>query len=105
MVILLVVFCHDFDITHKDSNDLGFISTIYSFFVLNVKKNHDVATKEGNEVVILGAWGCGAFKNSIEIVSKTFVELLKNYDFEIVEFALATTNDVSNNAFARALWE
>ncbi|MBO4820006.1 MAG: TIGR02452 family protein [Prevotella sp.] len=70
-----------------------------------IKKILDVATKEGNEVVILGAWGCGAFNNSIEIVSKTFVELLKNYDFEIVEFALATTNDVSSSAFARALWE
>lgn len=70
-----------------------------------IKKILDVASKEGNEVVILGAWGCGAFKNSIEIVSKTFVELLKNYDFEIVEFALATTKDVSSSAFSIALGE
>ena len=68
-----------------------------------IKKIIDVGAKEGNEVFILGAWGCGAFRNSIEIVSRTFVELLRNYDFEIVEFALATRNDVSNSAFARAL--
>ena len=68
-----------------------------------IKKILDVAAKEKNEVVILGAWGCGAFKNPIEIVAKIFVELLRNYDFEIVEFALATTNDVSSSAFARAL--
>ncbi len=68
-----------------------------------IKKILDVASMEGNEVVILGAWGCGAFKNPIEIVARIFVELVKNYDFEVVEFALATTNDVENSAFARYL--
>ena len=70
-----------------------------------IKKILDVAAKEGNEVVILGAWGCGAFRNPIEIVSRTFVELIRNYDFKVVEFALATRNDVRNSAFARALRE
>lgn len=68
-----------------------------------IKKILDVAAKEGNEVVILGAWGCGAFKNPVEIVSRIFVNLVKNYNFEIVEFALATMNDVRSSAFARAL--
>ena len=68
-----------------------------------IKKILDVAAKEGNEVVILGAWGCGAFMNPIEIVARIFVELVKNYDFEIVEFALATINDVRSSAFSRAL--
>ena len=67
------------------------------------KTNRNVAAKENNEVVILGAWGCGAFKNPIEIVARTFIDLLKNYDFKIVEFALATRNDVQSSAFARAL--
>ena len=68
-----------------------------------IKKILDVASKEKNEVLILGAWGCGAFKNPIEIVAGIFIELLRNYNFEIVEFALATRNDVQNSAFARAL--
>ena len=68
-----------------------------------IKKILDVAAKEGNDVVILGAWGCGAFKNPIEIVARVFVELLRNYNFEIVEFALAPRNDVQSSAFARAL--
>ena len=68
-----------------------------------IKKILDVAAREGNEVVILGAWGCGAFKNPIEIVAKIFVELVRNYDFEVVEFALATRHDVGNSAFTRAL--
>ena len=68
-----------------------------------IKKILDVAAKEGNEVIILGAWGCGAFKNPVEIVARVFAELVKNYQFEIVEFALATRNDVRSSAFARAL--
>ena len=68
-----------------------------------IKKILDVAAKEDNEVIILGAWGCGAFKNPVEIVARVFAELVKNYKFEIVEFALATRNDVRSSAFARAL--
>lgn len=70
-----------------------------------IKKILDVAAKEKNDVVILGAWGCGAFKNPIEIVARVFVELVKNNQFEIVEFALATRNDVRSSAFSRALQE
>jgi ribonuclease R len=70
-----------------------------------VKKILDVAAMEGNDVVILGAWGCGAFKNPIEIVAPIFVEMVKNYDFEVVEFALATRSDVRSSAFSRALQE
>lgn len=68
-----------------------------------IKKILDVAAMEGNEVIILGAWGCGAFKNPIEIVARIFMELVKKYDFLVVEFALASRDDVSNSAFARAL--
>ena len=68
-----------------------------------IKKILDIAAKERNEVVILGAWGCGAFRNPIEIIAPVFVELLRNYDFEVVEFALASRNDVGSSAFSRAL--
>ena len=70
-----------------------------------IKKILDVAAMEGNEILILGAWGCGAFKNPIEIVAPIFVEQVRNYDFEVVEFALATRNDVRSSAFSRALQE
>ena len=70
-----------------------------------IKKILDVAAKEGNEVVILGAWGCGAYKNPIAIVSKLFVECLKDYNFPIVVFALSTTMSVHGSVFAKALQE
>lgn len=68
-----------------------------------IKKILDVAAKEGNEVVILGAWGCGAFRNPTEVVARIFAEQLKNYNFEIVEFALATHGNVDTSAFVRML--
>lgn len=64
-----------------------------------VKKILDVAAKEKVEVLILGAWGCGAFKNDSKVVSNAFFTLLKNYNFDVVEFALATRGDVSHSPF------
>ena len=66
-----------------------------------IKKILDVAAREHNEVLILGAWGCGAFKNPIEIVARIFFSLLRNYDFEIVEFALSSKGDISSSPFAK----
>jgi len=68
-----------------------------------VKKILDVAAKEKAEVLILGTWGCGAFKNDPKVVSRAFHSLLKNYNFEVVEFALASRGDVSGSVFARGI--
>lgn len=66
-----------------------------------VKKILDVAAKEKAEVLILGAWGCGDFKNDSRVVAKTFFTLLENYNFETVEFALASRSDVSGSVFVK----
>ena len=68
-----------------------------------IKKILDVAAKENVEVLILGAWGCGAFENDTFIVAKKFHSLLHNYNFEVVEFALASRNDVSSSPFANCI--
>ena len=70
-----------------------------------INKILDVAAREGVQVLILGAWGCGAFCNPSDVVAKVFMTQLKNYNFETVEFALATRGDLSTNTFARALGE
>jgi uncharacterized protein (TIGR02452 family) len=70
-----------------------------------IKKILDVAASQDVDVLILGAWGCGAFGNPIDIVARVFRTLLENYHFETVEFALATTGDVSCHSFALALKE
>lgn len=50
----------------------------------------DIAKVNKNEVVILGAFGCGAFCNPPEIVAEAYLELLEEYkfDFKTVEFAV-----------------
>lgn len=66
-----------------------------------IKKILDVAAKEKVQVLILGAWGCGAFLNPSDVIARVFHQHLRNYSFEVVEFALASRNDVSNSVFAR----
>lgn len=67
-----------------------------------IKKILDVATKEKVEVLILGAWGCGAFENDSKVVSDAFFTLLENYNFEVVEFALSKGSDFSHSPFNKA---
>lgn len=68
-----------------------------------IKKILDVAALERVEVLILGAWGCGAFCNPIDVVARVFRTMLANYNFETVEFALCAHDDLSNSPFASAL--
>ena len=65
-----------------------------------IKKILDVAAKERNEVLILGAWGCGAFENPADIVARVFHKVLKNYDFELVEFAIGAKDNENYNVFS-----
>ena len=59
----------------------------------------DVALAEKNQVVILGAFGCGAFRNKPEIVAKAYKNLMEKYKyaFETIEFAVyCSPRDDSN---------
>lgn len=49
-----------------------------------------IAASEGNEVVILGAFGCGAFSNPPDIVAEAMKTVVQEYRsfFEAVEFAV-----------------
>lgn len=53
----------------------------------------DIALLEGNDVVILGAFGCGAFENNPEIVARAAKNVISNYfnAFETIEFAVYCT--------------
>lgn len=60
---------------------------------LHRKRNRrilDIAAANGNEVVILGAFGCGAFQNPPEVVAECYKKLIQEYDgvFETIEFAV-----------------
>ena len=57
--------------------------------ILNVAVNNDI------EYLVLGAFGCGAFKNKPEIVAKAYKDVLKDYMyfFGVIDFAIIGNND------------
>ena len=67
----------------------------------------DIAKKEKEDVVILGAFGCGAFSNSPYVVSEAMATVIKEYlyDFKVIEFAVfCTSRDMENyEVFSRRL--
>ena len=68
-------------------------------FSTRIERILEVAKKKGVEVLILGAFGCGAFVNPPEIVAKIFKEALEIYGkyFEIVEFAVYCAEEETRN--------
>ncbi len=67
----------------------------------------DVAVLEGNEVVILGAFGCGAFCNSPEVVARAAKNVIGDYKyaFKAIEFAVycSPRDDQNYKVFERVL--
>jgi len=58
-----------------------------------------IAAARGNEVVILGAYGCGAFKNPPEVVARAMKKVVaefRNY-FHVIEFAVYCSPRDENN--------
>lgn len=50
----------------------------------------DIAAAAGDEVVILGAFGCGAFENNPEVVARAAKNVIAKHKkhFETIEFAV-----------------
>ena len=50
----------------------------------------DIAAADGNDVVILGAFGCGAFENNPEVVARASKNVVGKYKkcFRTIEFAV-----------------
>lgn len=69
----------------------------------------DVAASEGDECVILGAFGCGAFCNNPEVVAAAARSVIRDYlkTFRVIEFAVyCSPRDDSNfKAFDRVMKE
>lgn len=54
------------------------------------RKILEAAASNKNEVIILGAFGCGAFRNNPEVVAEAYKELINEFknQFEIIEFGV-----------------
>lgn len=67
----------------------------------------DIAVLNGAEVVILGAFGCGAFQNKPEVVARAAKEVITDYRhaFKIIEFAVycSPRDDTNFKVFKRVM--
>ena len=67
----------------------------------------DVAVLNGDEVVILGAFGCGAFQNKPEVVARAAKEVMADYlhAFKTIEFAVycSPRDDTNFKVFKRVM--
>ena len=93
-------------------NDPHDLSKIPATFHERIGKLLALASDRGCDALILGAWGCGAFRNDPQVVAPIFWEHLRPgaafYGrFRKVQFSVLDTSKTQNiyNAFAQALAE
>lgn len=76
--------------------------TLHEFeqlLAVRIRRFFEIAALKGNEVLVLGAFGCGAFKNPPEIVAKIFYAVTQEYIcyFDNIEYAVFhTENEIEN---------
>ena len=72
-----------------------------------IRRIFEIVVANGNEVLILGAFGCGAFRNPPQIVAKVFNAVMQDYlcHFDTVEYAVYhTEREVANyEAFCKEI--
>ena len=71
-----------------------------TLLISRIRRIFEVAVANDNEVLILGAFGCGAFRNPPEIVAKVFYNVMQDFlgYFETIEYAIYhTEREVANH--------
>lgn len=68
-------------------------SGLEKLLTARIQRIFEIAVANGNEVLILGAFGCGAFRNPPEIVAKVFNKVMQDYlcCFDTIEYAVYHT--------------
>ena len=68
-------------------------------FLRRIKRILDIAYANGTEILILGAFGCGVFRNPPEMVANCFKTVLLEYDgvFKTIEFAVFALSENDRN--------
>lgn len=63
---------------------------LFAIHKKRAKRLFEIAKVEKADVLILGAFGCGAFRNSPEVVARAYYEVVQEYryDFKAIEFAV-----------------
>ena len=83
----------------KEKPRIPSLEELYGIHKKRIKRILDVAVANKNEVVILGAFGCGAFSNPPEVVAQAFADVIKEYEhaFRVIEFAIYCSDKEKKN--------
>lgn len=80
---------------------------LYEIHVSRAKHIMHIAAVNGVDILVLGAFGCGAFQNPPNTVAKAYSDALKEYaqKFDVIEFAIYCKDNETENfyAFKRAV--
>ena len=83
------------------------LSELETLLTSRIRRIFEVAVANENKVLILGAFGCGAFRNPPGIVAKVFYNIMQDYleYFDTIEYAVYhTEREVANyEAFKRIM--
>lgn len=63
---------------------------LFELHLKRLRRILDIAAMNENKVVILGAFGCGAFQNPPEVVASAMKKVVEEYlyHFRVIEFAV-----------------
>lgn len=63
---------------------------LFELHIKRMRRILNIAKKEKEDVLILGAFGCGAFSNSPRVVARAMEAVIKEFlfDFKVIEFAV-----------------
>ena len=75
---------------------------LYQIHLKRAKHILHIAALNNVEILILGAFGCGAFRNDPNVVAKAYKDALEEYkkSFFLIDFAIYTRPDEEENYLA-----
>ena len=78
---------------------------LFDIYKKRINRVLDIASSAKSDVIILGAFGCGAFANPPELVAKAMHAAIDEhkYDFETIELAIycSSRNTLNYEVFAK----
>lgn len=88
-----VITCAAPDLRYNGEGRMRSRISNHELRMLHIKRMRrilDIASEKENEVIILGAFGCGAFRNPPEVVADALKAVIREYKyrFRVIEFAV-----------------
>ncbi|KAK8838960.1 hypothetical protein M9Y10_032420 [Tritrichomonas musculus] len=104
VISAVAVNCSELNQTKNQSQN------VFDIMKKRCRRILDICVDKGNDVIVLGAFGCGVFENSPKMISQIFKEILIDdfygMNFKRIIFAIKTKPNQSNemiDAFENAL--